>query len=182
MKSNRSKITPIETPQTREAAEALVREISALTASRNGQLAELDQAIAKLREGYEATITQANELIETKTHAVMAWADANPAAFAGLKSLEFLSGVIGWRTGKHTLKTLPGWTWDRVLEKLCGNAGWRAQYVRVQEEVNKQSLLDNRDTIGAETLAKMGVKVVQAESFFVDPKIESPENRSTLAA
>ena len=73
-----------------------------------------------------------------------------------------------------TLKTITGFTWDRVLEKI--RVAY-VEFVRTKEEVNKQAILDQRDILGPDKLRQMGVRVVQEEPFFIEPKIEEPENR-----
>jgi phage host-nuclease inhibitor protein Gam len=72
------------------------------------------------------------------------------------------------------LKTLPGWTFDRVLQTL--KTAGALDYIRVKEEVHKQNLLSDRESIGPERLREIGLRVVQEETFFVEPKLtEVPE-------
>ncbi|MHC1762897.1 MAG: host-nuclease inhibitor Gam family protein [Verrucomicrobiia bacterium] len=160
--------------------EDIVRAIADLTLERNIQQTNLDQELTSIRAEYEATLTRLSQDLDEKVELVRAWAEANPDEFKGLKSLDLVHGVIGWRTGQPTLKTLTGWTWDRVLEKLKA-IGWFS-YVRSKEEVNKQQILAERETIAPENLRNIGVKVVQAEAFYVEPKLEELENRQTVEA
>src|SRR5574341_1447265 len=104
--------------KSRAEMEALVREIAELTLDRNKQQIEMDQEITAIKERYETKLSQCNKALEEKTEVARAWAEANPAEFNGRKSLDLTHGSVGWRTGQPTLKTLSGWTWDRVLEKL----------------------------------------------------------------
>jgi phage host-nuclease inhibitor protein Gam len=97
------------------------------------------------------------------------WAEANPREFGEGRSIQTVHGALGWRLGGPSLRTLTGWTWDRVKETL--KAANAAGYLRVKEEVNKQNLLADRDAIGAEKLREIGVRVVQEESFFVEPNL-----------
>ena len=112
------------------------------------------------------TVSQA-EAIEQKTGEARAWAGANPHQFGSLRSIETLHGVAGWRTGGPSLRTLTGWTWDRVKEtlKTMGASG----YIRIKEEVNKQNLISDRESIGPEKLREIGLRVVQEEIFYVEP-------------
>ena len=59
-----------------------------------------------------------------------------------------------------------------MLEFLKQRLG--ARYVRIKEEIDKDRLLADRETLGKDKMASMGVEVVQDESFFVDPKRETP--------
>ena len=97
------------------------------------------------------------------------WSEANPQEFGAVRSIETVHGTLGWRMGGPSLRTLPGWTWDQVKENL--KAVSAMGYIRVKEEVNKQNLLADRETISAEKLRELGVRVVQEESFFVEPKL-----------
>lgn len=180
MKSNRIKLkAPVV--KSRAEMETLVGEIAELTLTRNKQQTELDEAITALRTKYEESLGEVNKALDEKTEVARAWAEGNPSEFRGLKSLEMVHGVVGWRTGNPTLKTLTGWTWDRVLEKMKA-LSWGTNYVRVKEEVNKQALVGDREMIQPAAMREIGVRVVQEEVFFVEPRIEALDNRQTAEA
>lgn len=181
---NRIKLkTPVI--KSRAEMEALVREIAELTLARNKEQIELDEAITAIKERYEVTLGNYGKALEEKTECARAWAEANPSEFNGLKSLDLTHGVVGWRIGNPQLKPLTGWTWDRVLEKLKSlvmiNSSF-ADFIRLKEEVNKQQILAGRDNLMDADLRNMGVRVVQEESFYVEPKITEPQNRQTVEA
>jgi phage host-nuclease inhibitor protein Gam len=179
MSKERLKHTVIA-PRTREEMEALVGEITTLKIQERTLKARLDAELTAVRESYEGHISDITEALAPKLARAHAWAEAHPEAFTG-KSVEMLHGTIGWRLNTPSLKTLAGWTWDRVLEKLSAIAAL-AGYVRTKREVNKQALLADRDQIGADELRKIGVRVVQEEEFFVEPKITEADTRETLSA
>ena len=162
--------------RSRPEAEALIREISLLILERNSEQIELDGHITTIRSKYEETLTDLSKRIDEKTEVARAWAEANPSEFHGAKSLDMTHAVIGWRTGQPTLKTIAGWTWDRVLEKIKTVKGW-ATYIRTKEEVNKQLLIADRESLGADVLRDAGLKIVQDEAFFIEPKLQEQENR-----
>lgn len=155
---------------TRAQAEALAGEIAELMIEHRTATNDLDAAIKEAREEFSTRLEPLEKSIGEKTTSLQAWAEANPAEFAGKKSLQMTHAECGWRTGQPTLKTLAGWTWDRVLEKLKSAAGC-AGLIRVKEEVNKQLIISERETLGTECLRSFGVKVVQDEPFFVEPKL-----------
>jgi phage host-nuclease inhibitor protein Gam len=179
MKTNRIKLTH-PAVRTRADLEVVVREIAELTLARNTEQTELDRDITAAREAHELQLSALTKTLEEKTELARAWSDANPSEFNRLKSLDLVHGIIGWRTGQPTLKTLSGWTWDRVLEKLK-TLGW-LPYVRTKEEVNKQQIIADRETIAPEDMRAIGVRVIQDESFFVEPKLAELENRQTIEA
>ena len=177
---NRIKLTqPVL--KSRLQVEDTLREIVGATLNRNKATLEMDKAITAIRERYEALLTECNKSIEEKTELVRVWAEANPEEFGKLKSLDFVHAIIGFRTGTPTLKTITGWTWDRVLEKIKAFPAL-LKHVRTKEEVNKQTLLLDRETIGDDGLRQIGLKVVQSESFFIEPKLTERENKIATAA
>jgi len=173
MKTNRIKNTqPVI--RTREALESLIGEIAALKNQQRLLTAAMDGQIQEIRGRYEAQLADQNEALEQKMERARVWSEANPQEFGAARSIETVHGALGWRTGQPALKTLPGWTFDRVLQTLksMGAPG----YIRVKEEVHKQNLLSDRDAIGPEKLREIGLRVVQEEAFFVEPKLtEVPE-------
>jgi phage host-nuclease inhibitor protein Gam len=173
MKTNRNKNTqPII--RTREAMEILIGEIAALKNQQRFLTAAMDGQIQSIREQYEPKLAAQNEALDQKMEHARVWSEANLHEFGAARSIETVHGAIGWRTGQPALKTLPGWTFDRVLQtlKITGAAG----YIRVKEEVHKQNLLSDREALGAEKLRELGLRVVQEETFFVEPRLtEIPE-------
>lgn len=166
MKKSRIRITaPVVA--TRADAERILGEIAALTAERNGAIAELDQRLTSIRSEYEGGIDDLKTQIEHRTGLLQQWADASPEEFAGKKSIDFLHGRLGFRTGNPSLKTLAGWTFKKALELLDD------AFVRVKRDVDREGLLAAyaKHEIGDSELRAVGLKVVQEEAFFVEPKV-----------
>jgi phage host-nuclease inhibitor protein Gam len=166
--------------RSRADLEVLTREVAELTLARNKQQIELDQAITKLREGYELIFTDLDQQLALKTESARAWAEANPAEFRGLKSLDLTHAVIGFRTGQPQLKPLRGQTWASILDLVKIRLG--AKWLRIKEEVNREKIIADRKMITNDGLTALGLKIVQDESFYIEPKLDQPENRQTLKA
>lgn len=162
--------------QSRGQAERVLREICEITLNRNLAITAMDAEITSIKARYEAPILAHAKALDEKTELLRNWAEANPAEFNGAKSLPTVHGVLGWRTGQPTLKTLSGWTWDRILEKLKSLPALLT-YVRVKEEVNKQAILGDRETLGPDTLRAIGCRVVQEEAFFIEPDLSKLETK-----
>ena len=133
--------------------------------------AEMDIQMAKIREKWQDELAK---LAETKDNAfdlLQAYAMENrDELFSKRKSLETTHGIIGFRTGTPTLKTRKGFTWASVLEML---KEFLPNYVRTKEEPAKDKLLaDREDEEVAALFPKVGIAVVQDETFFVEPKKE----------
>lgn len=166
--------------RTREEAEATMREITKVTIKRNELILQRDAAIAELNKRYETHFAEADQTLKERTELLRGWAEANPSEFAGLKSLDLTHGTIGWRTGQPTLKTLSGWTWDRVMDKL--KVALMTAYVRTKDEVNKAQILADRELLGPEGLRDLGCRVIQEETFFVEPRVTETQNRQEATA
>jgi phage host-nuclease inhibitor protein Gam len=130
---------------------------------------QMDVEMMEIRDRYENRITAAREEIKRMIELAEDWAIANPAEFAAKKSIAMVHGLVGFRTGMPKLKTLKGWTWDRVLNVLKVAF---PEYVRTKDEVAKDLIIDQREVIGEERMRRMGVAVVQTESFYVEPHKE----------
>jgi phage host-nuclease inhibitor protein Gam len=117
----------------------------------------------------------AEELSDAMARA-QAWALANQAEFAKARSIKFTGAEVGFRMGQPQVKPLKGWTFAKVLSAIL-SLHWR-RFVRVKQEVNKDAILAGAKRLGGR-LAKIGVEVVQEESFFVDPKGTVVETRET---
>lgn len=154
--------------KTREDIERCVGEIARLTIERDLLLSALDEELQKVRTAHEARLTEASADLDAEVLLAQQWAEGNPQEFADRRSIEMTHGVLGFRTGQPRLKTLKGWTWDRVKERL---ASAMPEFIRTKQEVDKEALLANRSTLD---LKALGVQSVQDETFFVDPKRETP--------
>lgn len=86
------------------------------------------------------------------------------------KSVQTAHSVYGFRTGMPVLKLFSKNTWEKVTDRL--RALGKMKFVRVSYETNKQALLTAQTS---EDLAALGVKVVQAEDFYIEPKTDGAE-------
>lgn len=163
--------TEASTLLTREDVEACVEKIARATIARDGLMAQMDHDLIDVRARFEPQITAYGQAIDGLMTHVQAWAEDYPEEFGKVKSLELMHGTIGFRTGTPKLKLLSGWTWARVLDLLKAEA--MSIFVRTKEEVDKEGIIAQRNELTPETLKKMGVKVVQDETFFVEVKREA---------
>ena len=152
----------------RADAEAGVTRLAEVVNARRAFASAMDDEILAIRNRYELKLGQLDAQIEQTTGDLEAWAVANPSEFGKRKSIEFLNGTVGFRTGTPKLSLLsPAWTWEKVtaaVERLLPN------FIRNKPEVDKESILGQRDEL-AEFLPSVGLKVTQGESFYVEPKL-----------
>lgn len=136
--------------------------------------ASMDAEFTKIREKHA---DQLAELASTKQQAyevVQVYAvEKRETLFGKRKSQENAHGVFGFRTGTPKLKTKKGLTWAGVLELLKAHAP-KSSYIRTVQDVAKDKLLaDREDKKVIDLLPKIGVEVVQDESFFIELKKEN---------
>lgn len=179
MSTNRIKLP--NTIITRARAEELLGEVATLKLEEREQQNDMDRELTAVRERYEGPLTALGKQIEEKTALLESWASSNPDEFPkNRKSIEMLHGIVGYRTGTPKLKTLPKWTWDRVLERIKSLGESVAAFVRTKEEVNKEALISaiTEGRLLTDEAKQLGVQVVQDESFFVEPRLQTQEART----
>jgi phage host-nuclease inhibitor protein Gam len=134
--------------------------------------ATIDVQVTNIREKHADEISRLNEIKEKAFDVMQAFALENKeTVFAKKKSLESVHGVLGFRTGTPKLKTLKGFTWGAVTNLL---KEFLPSYIRTTEEPAKDKLLADRDDEQTAALfPKVGISVVQDETFYVEPKKEA---------
>ena len=156
--------------RSRAEMENLVGDIASFKNEEQALKAEMDKRIQEVRTSYEESLARLADEINLRMPAAEEWARANPAEFGKLRSIDMTHAEVGWRTGQPQLKTRSGWTWDRVLERLEAFAQY-AGFIRVKKEVDKQAIIAARENLLPGDFEQMGVRVIQEESFYVDPKL-----------
>ncbi len=131
---------------------------------------KMNVELTKVKSKYESDVNELQDLRDEYFEKMQAFAEANPQLFEKKKSIEFMHGVIGFRTGTPKLKTLKGFTWESVktlIKKVLPG------YIRTEEAVAKDLLLANREKDEVKLALKdVGLMVDQDESFYVQPKLE----------
>ncbi len=133
--------------------------------------ATLDVEMTRFREKYQDELAKLAEEKEKAFDVLQTFAvEQKDTLFTKKKSLDTIHGTIGFRTGTPKLKTLKGFTWGAVTNLL---KEFLPSYVRTVDEPAKDKLLADRDTKDIqENLKKVGLSVVQDETFYVEPKKE----------
>lgn len=169
--------------KTREEMEGVVGQICELTTRRDALTVQMDEYIQEVRARYEADLSGIAKRLDELMALAREWAEANPQWFSPAKSIEMTHGTVGFRTGMPTVKTLAGWTWAKVLDAI--KAMNFTYLIRFKEEVNKDAILAAVAKLKAGTddpqLKRLGIKIVQDESFFVEPKREPREDVRQVA-
>ena len=99
------------------------------------------------------------------------WARLHPEAFpAGKRSLDMVHGTLGFRETPPAMRLRKGVKEEHVIELLRTNG--MSGYVRTVDEIDRSSLLADREAIGAEKLAALGLRVAHDDRFYVELKNE----------
>lgn len=162
----------VVTVLTREGAATSVQLIAGIVNQIRLETERQNAEIEEVKRRHQETLDRLTARLEPLRAGVIAWAEANPAEFSKTRSIEFAHGIVGFRVGNPTLKTLRGWTWDRVLEAIR-TVGY-PRFIRRKEEVDKARILAEREALGADAMALIGVRVEQADEPFIEPKLEEP--------
>lgn len=156
----------------REQAEQAFAEFASADAQVQNLTSKMDLEMTKIREKYAERLAELNAGKEKSFEIIQAYAIENKdVLFVKKKSVESAHGTFGFRTGTPKLKNLKGFTWAAVTNLA---KQFLPAYIRVSEELDKQSLLSDREKEDvAGKLSQIGVQVVQEEAFFVEPKKEA---------
>ena len=133
--------------------------------------ADMDVQMTKIREKWQEELSKLQEAKDKAFDVMQAFATENRTElFSKKKSMDTVHGTIGFRLGTPKLKNQKGFTWASVTNLL---KEFLPAYVRVKEEPDKDKLLADRESEDVYPLFdKVGVAVVQEETFFVEPKKE----------
>lgn len=161
-----------------EDMEHTMREMALAAARMDEVQGRMNEELARVREQYEPEIAALRSTFDVHEETALEWAEAHKAEFATKRSVALVHGVIGFRTGNPSLKTLKGVTWEAVLATLRNTM---PAYIRKSEEVDKAGLLAAREEIGEENLKTVGLRVAQNDKPFAEPNIESVRQQQVPA-
>lgn len=184
MKKTRIKVH-LPTIATREDAEACVGAVALLTLAQIETTAKMDAEIAAARQRYESQLGEMAATLNLETDKLRAWAEANPDQFPkGRKSIQFVQGTIGFRTGTPKLALLNrSWSWKKVLEAIKQQGMDKLGFIRSTPEVDKEYILASHSKakqpeLHVEGVLKpVGLKIAQDESFYIEPNLTEVETR-----
>jgi phage host-nuclease inhibitor protein Gam len=166
------KKTKLPSLKSREDADAAVARFVDRQLKNVEAIGKMEAEIKEIRDKYRVQVNSLEEEIENLFEQLEQWAIVNPGLFADRKSLEFAHGTIGFRTAPPKLKPIGKFTWERILDLIQCEPKLAKKYIRIKNEVDREALLADRDDLGPETLETIALRVIQDETFYVDPKTE----------
>jgi phage host-nuclease inhibitor protein Gam len=174
-KSTRIKET-ITAPATRAEAEALMNEIALTVNNQRKLTAQMDATILAVREKYAESLSLCEDGVKLGMERMKLWALQNEREFGHAKSVQFAAGTIGFRTGMPEVALLNRqWTWKKALEAV---EAFLPAFIRKKPEIDKEAIVAQREDAKVKAaLPRVGLAVVQYETFYVDPKLETVQSR-----
>lgn len=141
-----------------------------------------EDAIKLIDDEQKPERDELNSQIKAHGELLRSWSERNPDEFGTQKSLKLTHGVFGFRTGQNSLVTLGKTAWDKAVEKVRSVLG--ADFIRNKPEVNKEAILSafSEGKLEPEKLREAGLRVKKDEVFFIEPKIETTDKRTTVPA
>lgn len=165
------RLKPTASIETKIQFEATVDEICKLQLDREALTLDRDRLLASVMEDHNPQIEKISEQISAKLLMCEKYALTHrETLFGKLKSAASNLGIFGFRIGQPKLTLLNSkWKWKDVINALKTTG--RLEFLRVKEEPDKDLLRKLDDT----TLASIGLRIVQDEPFYIEPKREDPE-------
>jgi phage host-nuclease inhibitor protein Gam len=163
--------TPKRNPavSSREDADQVMLKAGQAKFSLDGLMADLNADLAEVRSRYELQLQAYGAEFEAAEKLLKDWAKRNADLAGDSRTIELVHGAIEFRTGTPAVKTVSGVTEEEALARLQASAG---HLVRRVAEIDRETIIANRDSISAESLAELGLRIVQTERIHVCPKIE----------
>jgi phage host-nuclease inhibitor protein Gam len=168
---------------TREDAERHVGVASGLQLQINRLKIEMDTELLAIRKRYEGMLDMRERELDRVALSLESWANRNPQEFpAGRKSIEFVHGIVGFRTGTPKVKKGKKFPSLEAIAEVMASLPWARKYIKRQvSTVNKEALIADRDVLTAEQLNTLGLQIVQDESFYIEPKTEELQQGAKVA-
>ncbi len=159
----KSAAAAVDVPQNREAAAAAVAAIGIASRELTRIEADMNDAIALLRQQFEQEAEPYRRRIGQLTDGLQIFAEANRAALTQggkTKTVAFTSGELVWRMRPPSVRVTGV---ESVLDALR-RLGLK-RFIREKEEVNKEAILNEPEAVAHVP----GIAISQGEDFVVVP-------------
>lgn len=153
----------VAVPQNRDQAAQAIAEIGSLNRDLSRITADMNDALAQIKEQFEQQAEPKRLQIEALTEGVRTWAEANRDSLTQggkVKTAALTTGEILWRLRPASVRVTGA---DAVLD-LLRRLGL-GRFVRTKDEINKEAILAEPEAVAAVP----GIAIVQGEDFVVVP-------------
>lgn len=159
----KSAAVAVNVPQSREMAAQAIAEIGTLNRELARINADMNDALALVKERFEKQADPLRLKSEALTQGVQTWAEANRDALTQhgkVKTAALTTGEVSWRTRPPSVRVTGAEAVIGVLRSL----GLK-RFIRNVEEVNKQAILNEPEAVALVP----GIAISQGEDFVVVP-------------
>lgn len=153
---------------------ALQNTINALTTAQNAQLDEV-------RKAYAPQFAALQEQLDDKTKLALDWCVRNePNEFATSRTISFPRADVQFRRGNPEVKFRNKWNALLVIAALkrfiAVGKPPGTKYVRTLEEVDKETILQDRNRLTPDEWYALGIRITQGKSMLITGKGDPVEN------
>ena len=153
----------VTVPQTREQAAVQIAAIGTDNRELARLEADMNDAMAKLKETYETQAEPLRQRIQANTQGVQTWAEANRDNLTQggkVKTAALTTGEVLWRTRPPSVRVTGAEAVIDALRRLG-----LGRFVRSKDEVNKEAILNEPAAVSHDP----GISISQGEDFVVVP-------------
>lgn len=131
-----------------------------------------EAALQQVLTEHDPRISELTKEIDRLTKMAEQWAAPRREELfpRGRKSAATALTTYGYRLGQPTLKPVKGWTWDKVVALLKSTR--RKAYLTTKVTPDKDAI---RLHVKPNKLAKLGLEIKQAETFYVERSTKSDD-------
>lgn len=131
-----------------------------------------ESALQQVLTDHDPRISELIKDIDRCTKMAEQWASPRREELfpRGRKSAATALTTYGYRLGQPTLKPAKGWTWDKVVALLKSTR--RKAYLVTKVTPDKDAI---RQHVKPGKLAKLGLEIKQAETFYVERSTKSDD-------
>ena len=150
-------------PQSRDEVVSMVAELGGHQRDRQRLVADMDDQIVAIRKQYDTQLAPHSQAIEHLAEGIRTWCEANRDALTQGRKVKFanlMTGEVKWRNRPPSVSLKNA---ELVIQTL--KAMKLDQFVRSKDEVNKEAILANPDSVKD----VKGITIKRGEDFVIVP-------------
>ena len=166
MATRLKKIAQTAVPQSKNDCAEYIRTAGDLQREFERHRSEMNDAIAAITQQYQPILAALTKRIDALQEGIQAWCEAHRVELCGEndklgKTANFVTGTVSWRQRPPSISVRGAESVIETLQRMGLD-----RFVRSKEEVNKEAMLNEPDTVRGIA----GIKVVTGvEDFVVTP-------------
>lgn len=137
---------------------------------------------ARIMAEFEADNAERMAEVDALTAAAHMFCEDHQDVLDRGRSVEFANAVVGFRKNPPKVeKRISKDTFEAIVRRMQAQE-WALPFLRTPEqEIDKDLLISERANLDPKALAAVGLKIEQAETFYIAPKGETAETAKIVA-